>query len=48
MVAYIEEKLGQPFDSIEADEVEEFDKKINQFLDTLADDPKEEIEKFIK
>lgn len=48
MIAYIEEMLGQTFESVEADEVEEFDKKINQLLDTLVDDHKNEIEKFIK
>ncbi|WP_432360038.1 hypothetical protein [Sporosarcina sp. UB5] len=48
MIAYIEEKLGQPFESVEVDEAEEFDKKINQLLDTLVEDHKDEIEKFIK
>ncbi|MGG0667341.1 hypothetical protein [Sporosarcina koreensis] len=48
MVAYIEEKLGQSFESVEVDDVEEFDKKINQLLDKLVDDHKDEIEKFIK
>ncbi|WP_262177637.1 hypothetical protein [Saccharococcus sp. Marseille-Q5394] len=47
MIAYIEEMLGQTFESVEADEVEEFDKKINQLLDTFVDDHKDEIEKFI-
>lgn len=48
MIAYIEEKLGQPFESITAEESEEFDKKINQMLDTLVEEHKDEITKFIK
>ncbi|MGN7388079.1 hypothetical protein [Sporosarcina sp. SAFN-015] len=48
MIAYIEEKLGQPFESVAVDEAEGFDKIANELLNKLVEDHKDEIEKFIK
>jgi len=48
MIAYIEKKLGQPFESVGVDEAEEFDKKANELLDKLVEDHTDEIEKIIK
>lgn len=46
--AYLENVLGEPMWDDEDFDVDELNKKANAVLDKLAEDHKDEIEKFIK
>ena len=47
MLAYVERMLGEPMLDDDFD-VEEYNEKVNEVLDKLVEDHKDEIEKFIK